>query len=946
MKLFLLLASICFVFASSEVAQEMAESKRVITGENVQECCTKEPSIRYNPSVLYNAVTIIDGSGSVKNTDDEPDFKREVKFVHDMVFGTGDNCVGSARCNSPVQDGEVDEDVDGLEMNEGSAGVRMGLIQFSSDVQVERSITGTTSEYENIRDSVTQMTGTTHITTALNLAETMLEEYVGQYPTRDAPVGRNRIILLTDGAPSGTPESSDEAKEVARIQTIQRAAELKALGYEIFTIAIGTGADEVTLYQMASSSIEVGITTGTTPETPELVEKLCCETGAVSCDENGNAFDNAGEAVDINCELEEKAFWKVESFDELQRVTLRTIVESMKPEYSTEEEEEPPYFCGATPNDGHVESSCVEDDDSGDESIYFDIMCCDANSGTLGVHAEIMGDIEGVLPVHNEPIMGGGHVNTFKFSAENDFSHNTQVCYTCVSEVVDATGEGSNYFESSEARCIEFSLSFAPEFTEPTPFGLMVDHHGTDVKCDNSGEEFLVSIGQSCENLVKAAFAFQFDCTAPLTKINQNFPESVTVADWCTLECGLCSTCHEIECEVGAECSFELWATDSNAHEEVAIFGSELPSGATFAASECHPVDEIPSEGGFIPGDAADCNTVSRKFSWTPCEGDEGRNYHLHFIPRDNNGACVEGGAYGESHCVDVSVKSPDIEWEVLAQEDHGMAHDGHNGGVVGSWSRVGYVNCPYEICFSAHDHGEKYSVAIFEHDAMEIAPAHHTDQIKHNNHDPRKSQGPEVDIYVGMPMGMHFDETNIASEEGVPAHTRCLQWTPSRGQEAFTYKIHLAASAYNHGDACLGEGEYHTGLSGNPEDTADTRIWESTKILGEYTITIRRCKYCVGVDESMLSIANEWDVDWLQLWGANPLVKNPDNLANYQLINLGVLYDIREADTIDALAERFETTPGLIMSMNPDIEDVDDIDVNQEICISLGICGEVSYHF
>jgi len=284
------------------------------------------------------------------------------------------------------------------------------------------------------------------------------------------------------------------------------------------------------------------------------------------------------------------------------------------------------------------------------------------------------------------------------------------------------------------------------------------------------------------------------------------------------------------------------------------------------------------------------CNPVRRVFSWTPRDGDEGSSYKVTFRARDSNNACQPGGYYSADYCVRIEVEKPRPEWVVPPTAEGG--EETCDDATV----YKNYVNCLVSFCLKARDANNHYGVMI-------------TESLGEN----------------AMPEGMSWADSapSADSESGLPVTMeRCTQWVPARGQEGHRYDLLFHAS-----------------------DSSGLEEYQVHKCI---KINIVRCKYCVEDGDSMLSIAAEYDLDWLQLWGVNVDVKNPDHLFNGQIVNLCPVYYVKDQDTLDGIAARFGTHPDHIALMNPDLEEVDvkSIPVGQELCVCPGICNEVEYHF
>jgi len=206
---------------------------------------------------------------------------------------------------------------------------------------------------------------------------------------------------------------------------------------------------------------------------------------------------------------------------------------------------------------------------------------------------------------------------------------------------------------------------------------------------------------------------------------------------------------------------------------------------------------------------------------------------------------------------------------------------------VTGS-TKTGYVGCTTSFCLQAHDKNNFYRVEIEEGTADEALPA-----------------------------GAVLGPAELFSEGTLIQ--RCFSWKPVRKQEGFMYEVKFYA--------------------GRVED----------RITSVVRIDVQRCKYCVQPGESLQAIAADYSLNWLQLWGANVELRDPDNLATEQILSLCPVYYMKPEDGIDNLARRFSTTADHIISMNPDVEEnMEDADLHpgQALCICPGVCKSTKYHF
>mmetsp|Transcript_32931 Transcript_32931/g.51368 ORF Transcript_32931/g.51368 Transcript_32931/m.51368 type:complete len:107 (-) Transcript_32931:305-625(-) len=76
-----------------------------------------------------------------------------------------------------------------------------------------------------------------------------------------------------------------------------------------------------------------------------------------------------------------------------------------------------------------------------------------------------------------------------------------------------------------------------------------------------------------------------------------------------------------------------------------------------------------------------------------------------------------------------------------------------------------------------------------------------------------------------------------------------------------------------------------------------------------------------MALGETLESVARRYGTDWLQLYMANPHIRDPDSIADSErLVNLGVLYTVRAGDYLELLSQRFFQGVDGIRRLNPDV--------------------------
>jgi len=151
------------------------------------------------------------------------------------------------------------------------------------------------------------------------------------------------------------------------------------------------------------------------------------------------------------------------------------------------------------------------------------------------------------------------------------------------------------------------------------------------------------------------------------------------------------------------------------------------------------------------------------------------------------------------------------------------------------------------------------------------------------------------------------------------------LIWYPRKGQEAQEYHY----CVYTKDTLCIG------------------LACEQQAVTLCYHVVVAKCKYCLGVGETIMHAAARYQTDWLQLWGANTQIRNPDHIPAYTMLTLGPTYTVQRGDTLQGITTRFGTTIGAILEANPDIAIVDNagvIDAGNQLCLMPWVCWDETY--
>ena len=166
------------------------------------------------------------------------------------------------------------------------------------------------------------------------------------------------------------------------------------------------------------------------------------------------------------------------------------------------------------------------------------------------------------------------------------------------------------------------------------------------------------------------------------------------------------------------------------------------------------------------------------------------------------------------------------------------------------------------------------------------------------------------------------------------PVTRYTVRWSPARGAEGGEFVL------------CLRVADAATGVFARRVCTAALRVL--------------RCQFCARPGDTLRSIALEFETDWLQLWGANVGVADPDALtpaatgpadpavaaagpaAGY--LNLGPVYVAPAEQPAPLLAAAFEVPLGALLQMNPDLQPLyavgRPIPLGAEVCLVPTVCS------
>jgi len=102
-------------------------------------------------------------------------------------------------------------------------------------------------------------------------------------------------------------------------------------------------------------------------------------------------------------------------------------------------------------------------------------------------------------------------------------------------------------------------------------------------------------------------------------------------------------------------------------------------------------------------------------------------------------------------------------------------------------------------------------------------------------------------------------------------------------------------------------------------------------------TIRTRLCEVYVENGDSLEAITRKYHLDrnWRRLWNLNSQLTNPYTILHGDsTLRYGPLYTVRAGDSMVTIAARFETTIKKLLSVNPHIDEADEINPGEDVCV------------
>jgi len=367
---------------------------------------------------------------------------------------------------------------------------------------------------------------------------------------------------------------------------------------------------------------------------------------------------------------------------------------------------------------------------------------------------------------------------------------------------------------------------------------------------------------------------------------------------------------HVYATTVGVAMNFSVRARDRNVEDSIEIkvrpaYG--LPAGLSTGAvylSETIRVQSSDKSGACFTNTSTlnPPMNYERRFGWLPTYEDMGVVQKVCFYAESTS---VESG---------VNPASPDalarssladrcVTLKVVAPQPVFVAPVG--GAIMpAEHTFVARVGCPALIEFGVEDHSILNAQA-------DTASNPYMLRVRASEQGSRMCTGGGCSsLPGGMPLGATLEEVQVNGSRS----DYKLMWTPERGQEMdASYRICLTAS--------------------DPAFVVNETLC--------YGIKVRKCQYCLQPGQTMHSVAAALQIDFLELFLANPTLRRPDHLLPYTVLTTGALYDVREGDYLELLEEKFLVSRDAILNANPDIVASDNFTIaaSSQMCIVTPTC-------
>lgn len=107
----------------------------------------------------------------------------------------------------------------------------------------------------------------------------------------------------------------------------------------------------------------------------------------------------------------------------------------------------------------------------------------------------------------------------------------------------------------------------------------------------------------------------------------------------------------------------------------------------------------------------------------------------------------------------------------------------------------------------------------------------------------------------------------------------------------------------------------------------------------------VPKCLYRVSAGQTLLDIAAQYGVNWLQLWALNKNISRPEGygleggIKAGDVVHVGQLVLVRQGDSLERLAARFGTTLRQIIALNRDITPTRPLIAGQLVCLVPSTC-------
>ncbi|EKX39310.1 hypothetical protein GUITHDRAFT_114512 [Guillardia theta CCMP2712] len=120
--------------------------------------------------------------------------------------------------------------------------------------------------------------------------------------------------------------------------------------------------------------------------------------------------------------------------------------------------------------------------------------------------------------------------------------------------------------------------------------------------------------------------------------------------------------------------------------------------------------------------------------------------------------------------------------------------------------------------------------------------------------------------------------------------------------------------------------------------DISDEVYMLDKQLVGCISFHVEKCKTCVSPADTLYSLALDFQTDWLQLWGANSMIRDPMNITETQVLSLGPMLEVYATHSVEVVLKRFRMNETSFRRLNPDIVGTVVL-AGMQICLAPLVC-------